>query len=156
MTSLPSLDREYTLPPGSFDPAAAEAAGRRLAARLPSDPTTPLELSVGADVETVCVPAAALSLLADALQRMGRMDRVSLVTPPPDLTVAGLADFLLVTRLYAEKLVADGVLPSREVDGQRLVRFTDAQVYREQVDAERDRILSAMTAEAQELGFYDE
>jgi excisionase family DNA binding protein len=70
-----------------------------------------------------------------------------------ELTIREAADFLKVSHPYLLDLLKSGVLPSRLVGSERRVHGEDLTRYKEQIDAQRRKVLDELTAEAQELGF---
>jgi excisionase family DNA binding protein len=69
-----------------------------------------------------------------------------------ELTIEEAADFLNVSRSYLLDLLESGALPCRLVGTDRRVRMEDAGRYKEQIDAQRRKLLDELTAEARELG----
>jgi len=69
-----------------------------------------------------------------------------------DLTMEEAADFLNVSRSYLLNLIESGAFPIHLVGSERRVRSDDLARYKEQVDAQRRKVLDELTAEAQELG----
>ena len=70
-----------------------------------------------------------------------------------ELTIGRAADFLNVSHSYVLDLLESGALPVRLVGSERRVRTEDLARYKEQIDAQRRKVLDELTAEAQELGF---
>jgi len=69
-----------------------------------------------------------------------------------DLTIEEAADFLNVSRSYLLDLIESGALPIHLVGAERRVRRDDLARHKEQIDAQRRKVLDELTSEAQELG----
>jgi excisionase family DNA binding protein len=68
-----------------------------------------------------------------------------------ELTIEEAADFLNVSRSYLLDLLKSEAFPVRFVGAEWRVRMDDLAQYKEQIDAERRKVLDGLTAEAQEL-----
>lgn len=106
----------------------------------------------GHEVEEVELPVAALQLFARVLEEMARGNVVTLTPIHAELTTQEAADLLNVSRPYLCKLLDGGQLPHRKVGRHRRVRYTDLMAYKRREDAQRERALEELTAQAQELG----
>lgn len=103
------------------------------------------------------VPVEVLKLLAGILKQLAEGNIISIVPYNQELTTQQAADILNVSRPYLVKSILDrGELPFRHVGNRRRIRFQDLMEYRKKDSEKRQKILEEMTAEAEELGLYDE
>jgi excisionase family DNA binding protein len=107
-----------------------------------------LRVHIGKDV--VELPAAAVRLLVSILSEMSAGNAVTLIPVHAELTTQQAAELLNVSRPHVIKLIEEGQLPSRKVGTHRRVRFRDLMAYKRVADAERQRALAALVADAQD------
>ena len=138
-------------PAGEDDRRLAAEASRRLAA-LPDRPARLEFRDVGRDAEVVDLPAAALPLLRQLLDRIAAGEPVAVVAGDDELSTQQAADLLGVSRPFLVGLLERGVIPFRKVGAHRRVRACDLADYRRREDAERLKALEELAAQAQELG----
>lgn len=67
------------------------------------------------------------------------------------LTVQQAADFLNVSQSFLIQLLEEKELPFQLIDTHRRILFDDVLRFKENIDAERRKVLDQLTAEAQEL-----
>ena len=72
-----------------------------------------------------------------------------------ELTTQEAADALNISHASFMKLLNEGTLPSHLVGSERRLRAEDILRYRDAEHARRGALLAQLTAEAQEMGFYD-
>ena len=129
----------------------AAEAGRRLAALA----DRPASLAIGGaerDAPLVDLPAAAVPLLRQVLDRLAAGEPVAVVGGDDELSTQQAADLLGVSRPFLVGLLERGAIPFRKVGAHRRVRARDLAEYRRREDAERLRALEELAAQAQELG----
>jgi excisionase family DNA binding protein len=145
---------EYTRPSSDAAAEAAEAA-RSLAQLLRRMKGSSQQVTVVADggrEASVVVPRAAFELFVRILGEMANGNAVTIVPVHAELTTQQAAELLNVSRPYMVKLLEEGKIPFRTVGTRRRVRFEDLVRYRQQDDADRERVVEELTAEAQRLG----
>ncbi|MEG3437869.1 helix-turn-helix domain-containing protein [Pannus brasiliensis CCIBt3594] len=103
------------------------------------------------DTDPLILPAAALNLLAEALEQMAEGNAVALVPLRRELSTSEAAELLGVSRPYLVGLLESGQIPFRKVGARRRVLHEDAIAYKRQIDARRERTLAELAAQAQEL-----
>jgi excisionase family DNA binding protein len=137
-----------TVPPSKEDVELARASGQRLAPLARRG--RPLTVRVGEE-ETIELPAGAVKLLQAILEDMASGRAVTIVPQNAELTTQQAADFLNVSRPFLVQLLEQKKLPFRLVGTHRRVRFEDVLRFKENIDAERRKVLDQLAAEAQEL-----
>jgi excisionase family DNA binding protein len=104
----------------------------------------------------VDVPPAVGEALAEVVSILGR-GRPVLVTPQNvEMSTGEAAALLGVTRPTVVKLMEDGVLPFTRPNSSRRVALHDVLAYKEQRSRARREALDEMTADAVDMGVYDE
>ena len=74
----------------------------------------------------------------------------------PSSTTVEAADLLNVSRPFLIKQLDAGALAHHMVGTHRRLRLADVLAYRDRMDRTAAEALAAMTAEAEELGLYDQ
>jgi excisionase family DNA binding protein len=115
-------------------------SGRPMSVHLGDSATAPLEL-----------PPTAVKLLAQILADLAVGRQLAVIAHDAELSTQEAADILKVSRPYLVRLLEEKKLPSRKVGTHRRIRLDDCLRYKESIDAERRRVLDALTAEAEEL-----
>ena len=134
--------------PTEADAGLAEEASRILASLVQGD-----ELRVHLDDGRVLtLPRAAARLLVHLLTEMADGNAVTLIPVHVEMTTQEAADFLNVSRPFLVGLLEANAIPYRKVGTHRRIRFKDVKGYRDRIDAERERTLDELAAQAQELG----
>ena len=134
-------------PPSKEDVELARASGQRLA--LLAARGRPLTLRV--KEETIELPAGAVKLLLAILEDMASGRAVTIVPQNAELTTQQAADFLNVSRPFLVQLLEQKKLPYRLVGTHRRIRIEDILRFKENIDAERRKVLDQLAAEGQEL-----
>jgi excisionase family DNA binding protein len=106
----------------------------------------------GREVTTLELPAAAVKLLIQMLEEMGKGNAVSLVPTEAELTTQQAADLLNVSRPYLVGMIDKGELPARMVGNQRRLPLKDVLAYKTDNRAKRIDALREMKEIDQELG----
>lgn len=139
----------HQAPPSVQDAALARASGQMLA-RF-SHKNRPLSLRVqDKDAPTIDLPTGAVSLLMDILEAMASGRGVTLIPQNAELTTVQAAEILNVSRPFLIKLLESNEIPYRKVGKHRRVKMEDVMAYKDRIDKERESILDALVADAQE------
>jgi excisionase family DNA binding protein len=117
--------------------------GRRL--RLVVDNEVPID-----------IPPAVGEALAEVVAILGQGKPVLVMPQSTQLTTGEAAQLLGVSRPTVVKLMEDGVLPYSRPNSSRRIALHDVLVYKEQRSRQRLDALDEMTADAVEMGVYDE
>jgi len=104
---------------------------------------------------TVQLPKTAADGLIEMLEAVAEGDIATVVRTPREVSTQQAATVLNVSRPTVEKLIDDGVLPSRKVGSHRRIMLTDLLAYRADMVARRRAVLDQMSRDADELGFYE-
>ncbi len=96
------------------------------------------------------LPPGAVLLLMDILEAMAAGRGVTLIPENAELTTVQAADVLNVSRPFLIKLLEEKALPCRKVGAHRRIRMEDVMAYKARIDADREAVLDALVAEAQE------
>ena len=134
--------------PSERDAALADRAGQALEGL--ADGTRPV--SARFRDEVVDLPAPALRLLRDILDRMARGKGVALTTLHAELSTRQAAELLQVSRTHLVQLLDEGRIPCRMVGSHRRVRAEDILVWRRETEFRRREALDGLTARDQKLG----
>ncbi len=141
------------------DPSVTKQAARAVAVLgdvLQSSPasSTCLRVSVdGPSGETqITVPFQAFMIFVEVLQELAKGNAVTVAPIHAEMTTQQAADLLNVSRPYIIKLLGEGKIPHRRVGNRRKVRLSDLLDYKRRDEARGQKVLSELTAEAQEMG----
>jgi len=117
----------------------ARAAAVELELFLRSDDESDLKMTVAglAGDRTAMVPRAAVELLVEILDALGRGREPSVVPMAKELSTGEVAGLLGVSRQYVVRLLDDDKLPFRRVGNRRRVRLSDALRYLREDDRRR-------------------
>ena len=139
------------LPPSPDDAALARISGRLLARYTASDRPCRIRVTDTEQEQPIELPAGAVALLVDILDTMASGRGVTLIPENVELTTVQAADVLKVSRPFLIKLLEEGRIPYRKVGKHRRIRMEDVIAYKTVIDREREAILDALAAEAQEM-----
>jgi excisionase family DNA binding protein len=146
-TATPQLPENLVAPDPSEAPEL-EALGRQFEELFRQHRTARL---VGADGETIEIPASAFHALRLVVAAMARGQTVTLVPHGRELTTQEAADILHVSRPHLVKLLDESVIPHYKVGTHRRVRIDDVLAYRERRAATRREQLDELTRLSEEL-----
>jgi excisionase family DNA binding protein len=109
------------------------------------------QIREGREKESVVIPAAAARLFKDILTQMSEGNTVTILPLQLELTTQQAAGLLNVSRPYLIGLLDGGKIPCRKVGTHRRIYAKDVLDYKRAIDAERNRALSELAKQAQEL-----
>lgn len=135
-----------TVVPSEDDVELARLASRQLSRRKREQLTVGLE-----DGSELVLPKAAALLLTHLLTEMSQGNAITLIPLHAELSTKQAADYLNVSRPFLVKLLEDGKIPFRKVGSHRRVLFTDLKTYKERFEAERQKVMAELAAQAEEL-----
>jgi excisionase family DNA binding protein len=141
------LIKADTVVPTEGETLLAQEASRILAPRLQEG-----ELRVHLDDQVLTLPRAATRLLSYVLTEMAAGNAVTLIPVHAEMTTQEAADYLNVSRPFLVSLLEAAEIPYRKVGSRRRVQFRDVKAYKDKADCEREKVLDALAAQAQELG----
>lgn len=139
------------VPPSKEDVELARASGQRLAPLARRGRPLTLRVRDAGKEQAIELPAGAVKLLQAILEDMASGRAVTIVPQNAELTTQQAADFLNVSRPFVIQLLEQKKLPFRLVGTHRRVRFEDVLRFKDNIDAERRKVLDQLAAEAQEL-----
>ena len=142
---------QTSVPPSKEDVELARASGQRLALLARRGHSLTLRVRDAGQEETIELPAGAVKLLQAILEDMAAGRAVTIVPQNAELTTQQAADFLNVSRPFLVQLLEQKKLPCRLVGTHRRIRFEDVLRFKENIDAERRKVLDQLVAEAQDL-----
>jgi excisionase family DNA binding protein len=142
------IEKAGTGVPSEEDARLAAESSRILAVKRP-DHALRVQLDDG---RVLTLPVAAARLLEHLLTEMAHGNAVTLIPVHAELTTQEAADYLNVSRPYLVRLLEENAIGFRKVGTHRRVRFQDLKAYKDQIDAKREKAMSELVAEAQELG----
>ena len=134
--------------PSEHDATLADRAGRALEPLVHG--TRPVSARFGN--ETLDLPAPALRLLWEILDRMAHGKGVALTPLHAELTTRQAAELLQVSRTHLVQLLDAGRIPCRKVGTHRRVRAEDILAWRRETELRRREALDGLTARDQKLG----
>lgn len=138
--------------PTQAEAELAKQSGRALSALGNGNVTVRVSSQPADQVEqTIDLPASAVTLLVRILAEMAEGNAVTLIPIHAELTTQEAAQLLGVSRPFLIKLLEQGQIPFRKVGTHRRVRFQDIMDYKRRSDAEREKAMAELAAQAQEL-----
>ena len=143
--------------PGKEEVSLAREASRKLAPYAQSNDRISLIVrgkeGQAAEIE---VSPAVVRMLLDILEQTANGNAVHLSPLYAELSTQQAAEILNVSRPHLIKLLEQGDIPFYKVGSHRRLLAQDVLAYREQRYKERQRAMSALTAESQALEWgYD-
>ncbi len=111
---------------------------------------------VGPSEDGVPIPPALRRVLVAAARQLAKGNGVAVLPVMAEVSTQEAADLLNVSRPFVVGLLDQGEIPFHKVGTHRRVRLKDVLTYKGKRDASRRAIIDRLTAEAQELGIYEE
>ena len=146
-------------PPTREEAVLARTSGQNLAqvvARRRKDSSLTVRVRQAEREQPIELPAGAVRLLMEILEAMAAGRGVTLIPQDAELTTVQAAEILNVSRPFLIDLLEAGAIPYRKVGSHRRIRVDDVMAYKGRIDAEREKALDALAADAQENGMgYD-
>lgn len=119
--------------------------------RKHSKSTQPVTLGVVGEDMQVSIPLPAFHFLSTILKHMAQGKAVSIIPSDAEVTTQQAADMLNVSRPHIVKLLEEGALPFRKVGTHRRIKLRDLDIYRQNMEKEREEALTELTRISQEL-----
>jgi excisionase family DNA binding protein len=110
---------------------------------------------IGSDGKVQSLPSDLSSFLARILVELKAKKAVSILHGDKDLTTAGSAQLLGVSRQFLVRLLEQGQIPFHHVGTHRRVYIRDVLAYRSARDNARSRILTELAQAEMKDGLYD-
>lgn len=148
MAALPHPLRHS--PPTAQEASLARVSASRLSKYLGGRKPLIVKVVEAGNEQPIELPAGAVALLIDALGTMATGRGVTLVPDDTELTTFEAAELLNVSRPYLIKLLDQKIIPCRRVGKHRRISIDDVVNYKRRIDAEREKVLTQLTIEAQE------
>lgn len=146
------MRRRGPISPSEHEATLALTASRTLGARIGGGGAVRIRvLEEDRETEPVALPAAALQVLLDALEHLGRGHAVIVTPVHAELTTQQAADFLQVSRPHLIQLLEARKIPYHKVGAHRRVRLDDILAYKSEIDRQRRGALDELAAQAQDL-----
>lgn len=140
--------------PGTVRPEDLDAFERVLEGMASKIGQTP-RLTGPDGVETE-LPEGIHALLVAIVENLKAGNGVTVIPMHAELTTVEAAQLLNVSRPFLIKQIESGALRHHMVGTHRRLKLADVLSYRDGLDAAANDALDAMTAEAEDLGLYDE
>lgn len=136
--------------PTAQDASLARISGQRLSRYARRKKPLSLRVTEAGQEQPIELPAGAVALLMDVLEIMATGRGITLIPQNAELTTVEAASILNVSRPFLIKLLDDKAIPYRLVGKHRRILIDDVMAYKHRIDAEREKVLAQLTAEAQE------
>lgn len=148
MRALEDFHRQSA--PTAQDASLARISGQRLSRYARRKKPLSLRVTEAGQEQPIELPPEAVALLMDVLEIMATGRGITLIPQNAELTTVEAASILNVSRPFLIKLLDDKAIPHRLVGKHRRILIDDVMAYKRRIDAEREKVLAQLTAEAQE------
>jgi excisionase family DNA binding protein len=141
---------EDAVAPTEQDTKLAQESSRRLSSLTKKDR---IKIVRAGDDQSSAIelPRAAVDLLARILTEMAEGNAITLIPIHAELTTQQAASMLGVSRPFLIQQMEAKKIPFRKIGTHRRIRFKDVMDYKRRIDADREKVLDQLAAEAQEL-----
>jgi excisionase family DNA binding protein len=129
----------------------AQESSRRLSSLPKQDRVKVLIRGDDRNAPAIELPQAAVHLLTRILTEMAAGNAVTLIPIHAELTTQQAASLLGVSRPFLIQQMEAKKIPFRKIGTHRRIRFQDVMDYKRRIDADREKVLDQLAAEAQEL-----
>lgn len=136
-------------PPTAQEAALARRSGQNLSRFVAKDRPLTLRVKDAEQEQPIELPAGAVRMLMDILEAMAAGRGVTIIPENAELTTVQAADILNVSRPFLIGLLEGNAIPYRKVGAHRRIRMEDVMAYKARIDAERERVLDQLVADAQ-------
>lgn len=137
--------------PTEQDTKLAQESSRRLSSLKKRDRIKIVVRAGDDESSAIELPRAAVNLLARILTEMAEGNAVTLIPIHAELTTQQAASMLGVSRPFLIQQMEAKKIPFRKIGTHRRIRFKDVMDYKHRIDADREKVLDQLAAEAQEL-----
>jgi excisionase family DNA binding protein len=137
-------------PPTAQEAALARSSSQNLSRFVRDNLPLTLLVTDAEQEQPIQLPAGAVRLLMDILETMAAGRGVTLIPENAELTTVQAADILNVSRPFLIGLLEEKAIPYRKVGAHRRIRMEDVMAYKAQIDADREKMLDLLVADAQE------
>lgn len=136
-------------PPTAQEAALARRSGQNLSRFVAKGRPLTLRVTDAEQEQPIELPAGAVRMLMDILEAMAAGRGVTIIPENAELTTVQAADILNVSRPFLIGLLEGKAIPYRKVGAHRRIRMEDVMAYKARIDAERERVLDQLVADAQ-------
>ena len=142
---------DEAIAPNEHETKLAQESSRRLSSLRKRDRVKVLVHGDDPNGPAIELPQAAVNLLTRILTEMAAGNAVTLIPIHAELTTQQAASLLGVSRPFLIQQMEAKKIPFRKIGTHRRIRFQDVMDYKRRIDADREKVLDELAAEAQEL-----
>lgn len=124
---------------------------RGAGSRFRKDRTKGVKIKLEETGEQITIPETAFSILVEVLSNMSEGKSLTILTAETELSTQKAAEILKVSRPHLVKLLETGILPFRKVGSHRRILLYDLIKYDEKLKNNREKQLTFLAKQAQEL-----
>ena len=119
--------------------------------RIFNGPSDNVRIKISNDANFVNIPKKAFALLLEVLSNMAEGKSMTLIPSDADISTQQAADMLNVSRPHIVKLLETGAIPFKKVGAHRRIELKDLIKYEKKIKAAKEKNLSFLAKQAQEL-----
>ena len=139
--------REFS--PSAHEVAIVRASKQHLLRYARNKSSLKLRVADVEHAEHIELPSGIITFLMDILEAIAAGQGVTIFPENAELTAMQAADVLDVSLPFLIKLLKEKQIPHRMVGKHYRIRFKDVRDYMISIDAEREKVLDQLVAEAQ-------